>query len=120
MGQTDFDTIGLAGTAVSPTAAQLNLGVQGVAASYKMARGIVAITATLQQATGLTTVVSWAVVPLCAGTTPANDGMTITAETAASTAGSINIQRWVPTANTTNTLIAATTAGTVGWLAVGT
>jgi hypothetical protein len=119
MGQTDFDTIGLGGTAVTPTAAQLNLTMQGVAAGYKMARGTSVSTASELVTTGLATVVGFVVAPVGATATVLNLASAASAK-AAATAGKLNVYRWVCTSADTPTLIAATTAGTVGWLAIGT
>jgi hypothetical protein len=107
MGQTDFDTIGLSGTAITPTAAQFNLLAQGVAAGYKLARGSSVATATLLVDTGLSTVVNFAVSPGVATAGAINKGVIVSAK-AAATAGKINIYRWKHTAATTSTLVAAT------------
>jgi len=115
----------LGGTLVTSTAAELNQldgftgAVDGVAAGYALARGTQIATGTALVATGLATVVAFAISPLAATASTANAAVVVSAKNAA-TAGSINVYRWKITAPSTATLVAATAAGTVSWLAVGT
>jgi hypothetical protein len=107
------------GTLVSPTGAQINLLVQGLAAGYKLARGTLIATATASVATGLSTVVDFAVTARADTATKANTASCVTGKKG-SIAGALKMWRWKITAPSTATLIAATTAGTLEWIAVGT
>lgn len=87
-----------------------------VAAGYKLARGITAVTGTLNITTGLTTVV-------IAGGTLESDvslGANTVSVTGGSSAGKILVKVWKPTATSDCTPVAATSAFNVGWIAVGT
>lgn len=108
------------------TTATLTLGsasmanaIVGAAAGYKIARGSQIATATALVTTGLTTVVNFAVTPIAASTTTIRAAPMVSAK-AAATAGKLNIYRWKPTSATNTAAAAATTAGTVSWIAIGT
>lgn len=131
MGQSDYDEVKASvlidapvikkgGVAISRSAAEINLLVQGIAAGYKVARGVDAVTGTLDKTTGLTTVVAFVAVlaedPALTGhlvtfTLPAQSG---------GTAGHVTIKVWKPTAANDCTPIAATVAKNVAWSAIGT
>lgn len=104
---------------VTKTATQINALVIGVAGGYKLARGSKVVTGTASKATGLTTMVGYAVSARADTATKANTAVVVSGEIG-STAGNIKIYRWKHTSAGTTTLIAATSAGTVDWLAVGT
>ena len=111
------------GTAIVPTAAQINLLTQGVDAGYKIARGTVTPTsASHTVVTGLATVVA-AVTSLKGAPTLTH---LITAgdigdQAGAPAAGSILINSYKPTSAADGTPIAATTPwGAVDWIAIGT
>jgi len=112
-----------AGTSIVPTAAQINLLVQGVAAGYKVARGtITPTTASDTVVTGLTTVV--AAVASFKGA-PTLTCMFVAADVGnqagAPAAGSIYIKTYKPTATGDVTPIAATTPwSAIDWIAIGT
>ena len=98
----------------------VSLTIGGIAAGYKVARGTVAGTATPSVATGLTTITGYAVSAVAITATAANVAAAVTAKPQASTPGTLAIFRWKITAPSTATLVAATAAGTVSWVAVGT
>lgn len=111
-----------AGTAVARTAAELNALVQGVAAGYKVARGVEAVTGTATVVTGLTTVVA-----VIATAQSDMDGVALAAVSAtignqagAPAAGSVILKAWKVTAVDDATLIAASAAQNINWIAVGT
>lgn len=119
-GEVDFESgssMKLAGTALTPTAAQVNLLVQGYAAGYKIARGIKVATANGAINTGLASIVAFAVCAFADTATKINVARAITAKKSGAT---LTVYRWKHTAPSTCTLTAATTAGTVDWMAVGT
>lgn len=107
------------GTEITPTAAAMNLLVQGLAAGYKLARGTLIATATASVATGLSTVVDFAVTARSNTATKANTAVSVSG-IKGSIAGALKMYRWKHTGPSTATLIAATTAGTLEWVAVGT
>jgi len=107
------------GVEVSPTASQMNLLVQGLAAGYKMARGSVVATASASVATGLATVVDFIHMVRGNTATLANGCAAVTGKNGA-IAGTIQMWRWKHTGPSTATLVAATVAGTLNWIAVGT
>ena len=130
MGYTHFDkvsaetafAIGAQGSEVDivPTAASINLLVQGVVAGYKVARGNSAGTAAASIATGLSAIVDFVAIPLGASAAKANYCSLITGVKSTITAGQLLLYRWAHTSAGTTTLVAATTAGTIEWVAVGT
>lgn len=94
--------------------------VQGHAVGYAIARGeTIAVTASLGVTTGLSTVVGFAVSAVGDTATKANAAIAVTGKLNA-TAGQLDLYRWKHTGASTVTLVAATTAGTVSWVAVGT
>ena len=107
------------GTLVSPTAAQINLLTQGVAAGYKIARGSQSATDTASVATGLTTIVAGFAMSRADTATKANNAALVTASPGVAT-GALKLYRWKHTGASTPTLVAATTAGVIDWIAVGT
>lgn len=107
---------------VTATAAVINAAVAGVAAGYKIARGMhTTVAAADTVVTGLTTVVA-AVAVLDAD--PTTDPLFVTCsignQAGAPAAGSIYIKGWKPTAVNDVTPVAATTfTKKVAWIAVG-
>lgn len=117
-GELDVESGGslkLAGTALTPTAAAVNLLVQGIASGYKIARGIQAATASAAINTGLASIVAWAVSAYADTATKINTGM----PSAKKSGATLTIYRWKHTGPSTCTRVAATVAGTVEWIAVG-
>lgn len=109
-------------TGVTKTAAQINLLVAGVAGGYKVARGVASITGSGTVVTGLATVVA---VIATADSDP--DGValamvsaTIGDQAGAPAAGSVILKAWKVTATGNATLIAATAAKNINWIAIGT
>lgn len=111
------------GTLLTPTAAQMNLLLQGVAAGYKLARGTVTPTSGSHTvATGLATVVA---AVACLKGAPTLTHMFVAADigdqAGAPAAGSILIKSYKPTTSGDVTPIAATTPwSAVDWIAIGT
>lgn len=103
-------------------AAAVTTPVAGVAASYKVARGVAAVTGTATVVTGLATVV--AVVASAQsdpdGTALAEVSGTIGDQAGTPAAGSVILKCWKITAADNGALIAATAAQNVNWIAVGT
>lgn len=91
--------------------------ILGIAAGYKIARGTQVATASAAIATGLTTITGYAVSPIAATATTANAGVVVSAK---ASSGTLTAYRWKHTNASTTTLVAATTAGTISWIAVGT
>ncbi len=96
--------------------------VAGVAAGYKIARGVAAVTGTATVVTGLATVV--AVVATAEsdpdGTALAELSATIGDQDGAPAAGSVILKAWKITAADNGALIAATAEKNINWVAVGT
>ncbi|PKN98000.1 MAG: hypothetical protein CVU42_13840 [Chloroflexi bacterium HGW-Chloroflexi-4] len=122
------------GTAAAPTwsliasgitvgSAVVNALVKGVAAGYKLARGVATIDADSKDVvTGLTTVVA-AVCSMVGdpSMTHMSSSVTVGNQTGAPAAGSIRIKSWKPTAANDCTPIAATSPfANVSWIAIGT
>lgn len=110
--------------AALPSAAIVAAGVAapvaGVAAGYKVARGVSAVTGTLEVTSGLATVVS--VVPALAEDA-ALTGLVVTVTIPTQTggdAGKFTLKVWKPTGAGDVTPIAADAAKNVAWIAVGT
>jgi hypothetical protein len=101
---------------LSRSAAELNLLVQGLAAGYKLARGSVAATANKAVATGLSSIVGFALAPVAETATKGNLAVLISGKVSG---GTLTVYRWKHTGPSTSTLVAATSAGTIDWLAVG-
>jgi len=118
----DIDALSIGGTAVTKTGAELNLMVAGVAAGYKLARGVGAVTGTLTVVTGLATVV--AVIATAQsdldGDALAGVSATIGDQAGTPAAGSIIVKAWKITADGDITMIAATDAADINWVAIGT
>lgn len=91
--------------------------VKGVASGYAVARGTQIATSTAAITTGLTTITGFAVSGVGGTATKANAAVCCTA---AASSGTLTVKRYKITAPSTATLVAATTAGTVSWVAVGT
>src|ERR1051326_4127595 len=116
----DTTTLKKGGVAIARSAAEINLLVQGLVAGYKVARGVDAVTGTLDKTTGLATVVAFVAV---LAEDPALTGhlVTFTLPTqSGGTAGHVTIKVWKPTAANHCTPIAATAAKNVSWIAIGT
>jgi len=113
----------IGGVAITPTAAKINLLVQGVASGYKMAYGTAVVgAASADIVTGLTTVIG-AVVSLVGdpSATHAMSTCTVGNQTGAPVAGSIRIKSWKFTAAGDTALIAADSVfANVAWVAFGT
>lgn len=133
LAEIDGDTINLRGTVkmgtslVSPSADELaalngisNI-VQGVAASYKVARGVSAITGSGTVVTGLTSVV--AVVASAAsdldGDTLAGVSATIGDQAGSPAAGSVYLKAWKSNGDGDATVVAADAAKNIAWIAIG-
>jgi hypothetical protein len=111
---------GSAITAPSSTFIVAASGVLGVATGYYVSRGFKAGTATPTFVTGLASILGWSAVSVAGNATAANTCAKVTAKPAASTPGSLVVKRWKHTAPSTATYVAATVAGTVAYVAVGT
>lgn len=100
----------------------LDAMLQGAAAGYKVARGIAAVTGTATVATGLAAVV--AVIATAQddldGTSLGAVSATIGDQNGAPAAGSVILKCWKATSSSVTTLIAATVAKNVNWIAIGT
>lgn len=112
-----------AGTAVTKTAAQINLLIAALAAGKKLAFGTATIDAASKDiVTGLSTV-EYAVVAMVGdpSLTHMDSSVTVGNQTDAPVAGSIRIKSWKPTSSSNVTPIAASSPfGNVAWFAVGT
>lgn len=107
------------GTDITASAA---LVAAGVAAGYKIARGVAAVTGTGTVVTGLATVVAVVATPQTDpdGVTLAMVSATIGDQAGSPAAGSVILKAWKVTATGNATLIAATAAASINWVAVGT
>ncbi|MDP2331814.1 MAG: hypothetical protein Q8M19_14080 [Reyranella sp.] len=96
--------------------------VAGVAAGYKIARGVAAVTGTETVATGLSHVVAAFASPQDDpdGVALAGASATVGDQAGAPAAGSIIVKAWKVTAVDNATLIAATAPKNINWVAVGT
>lgn len=98
------------------------LAVAGVAAGYKLARGVATITGSGDVVTGLATVV--AVVAMMQADASLTNGITVTGtignQAGAPAAGSVTLKVWKPTGSGDVTPIASAAAVAVNWLAIGT
>ena len=104
-----------AGTSITPTATQINLLIQGIAAGYKVARGETSVTGSAAVATGLAVVVA---VVASLAEDAALTGLFATGALSA-TAGEVTLKVWKPTTAADVTPIAATVAKKVDWIALG-
>jgi len=111
-----------AGTSIVPTAANINLLTQGVAAGYKIARGVEAVTGTATVVTGLATVVAVMATPQddLDGDTLAGVSATIGDQNGAPAAGSVILKAWKNNADGDATMVAAGAAKSINWVAIGT
>lgn len=112
-------------TQVTTTPAVLNVVTAGVAAGYKIARGVSSITGTGTVVTGLATVVAVVAVAQSDldGDALAGVSATIGDQAGTPAAGSVIIKAWKVTtggAAGNPTLIAATDAKDINWVAIGT
>lgn len=109
----------LANAAFDQTTGKL---VAGVAAGYKVARGVAAITGSGTVATGLATVV--AVVGMLQEDASLTNGLTVTGtigdQAGSPAAGSVILKVWKSTAANDATPIASGAAVHVNWIAIGT
>lgn len=98
-----------------------NKAVVGVAASYKLARGVASITGSGDVVTGLSTVVA-ITATLRDDAALTGDAVTATIgdQAGAPAAGSVTLKVWMPTGSGDCTPTAALTAKSVNWIAVGT
>lgn len=96
--------------------------VGGVAAGYKVARGVASVTGSGTVVTGLATVVAVVATPADDpdGTALAAVSATIGDQAGTPAAGSVILKCWKITAADNGALIAATAAKNVNWVAVGT
>jgi hypothetical protein len=110
------------GAGSARTTSQVDLLVQGVAAGYKVARGVAAITGSGTVVTGLATVVAVIATPQSDpdGTALAMVSATIGDQAGAPAAGSVILKAWKITAADNAALIAATAAQNINWVAIGT
>lgn len=94
--------------------------VQGVAAGYKIARGITALDGAnpTPVATGLTTVVA-ATLTLQKATAPGVGTCLVTIDNTDFATGQLDVYAWKPTASGDCTLIASTGTESFEWIAVG-
>ena len=95
----------------------LNNIIEGAAAGYKIARGSVAATASSAITTGLTTITGYSLNQFADDSTKANVAVAITGDVSG---GTLTPYRWKYTGAGDTTLIAATTGGTLYWMAIGT
>ena len=104
------------------TPTELNLMAAGVAAGYKIARGVAAVTGTATVITGLATVVAVIATPSSDpdGVALAAVSATIGNQAGAPAAGSVILKAWKVTGTGDATLIAATAAKNINWIAIGT
>lgn len=107
---------------VATAEAAIALLPAAVAAGYKIARGLASITGTGTVITGLATVVAVVATPATDpdGVALAAVSATIGDQAGAPAAGSIVLKAWKVTATGNATLIAATAAASLNWIAVGT
>lgn len=95
---------------------EVSLIVQGLAARKKITGGVATGTASVAVATGLTTIDGVALGVKADAAGEINASPSISYEVSG---GTLTIYRWKHTGPSTATLVAATTAGSVGWTAVG-
>ena len=108
-----FDSVNWGSDPDSPT-----YPLAGAATGYKLARGrATACGAAATIASGLTTIVSYALTSEGGTAAKANTAVLVTGEISST---NILAYRWKNTSAGTTTLVAATTNGTIMWVAVGT
>ena len=107
-------------TAVQSSLTKADGSTAGIASGYKIARGVSAVTGTLDLTTGLATVVS-IVVSLAEDASPTGDTVTATIPTqTGGTAGHATLKVWQPTAANNSAPTASSTPKNVAWIAIGT
>lgn len=104
-------------THVNDAQGVLSAVVTGSSTANKLLGGSSAATGSVAIATGLTTILGFAVSPVAATASTANAGVVLTAT---ASGGTLTIRRWKHTGVASPTLVTATVAGTVSWIAVGT
>lgn len=121
-GVLDIESGGALQVAGVDKTAILNAAVAGVAAGYKVARGVAAdVTAAEEITSGLATVV--AATACLAGDPVVGEAMWVTVSIPAQVggdAGKFTVKTWKPTANDNATPTAGTGDHDVAWIAVGT
>lgn len=107
-------------TSVSAMLATMS-GVAGAASGYKIARGVASITGSGDVSTGLSTVVA-VICTSQSDISAVNLGVSATVgdQAGSPAAGSIRIKVWKATSVNNVTMIAATSAMDINWLAIGT
>ena len=111
----DVEIEKISGVPITATPAELNALVQGVASGYKISTGRLNLTATkFGIATGLTTI-SNVVTSFKKATAPS----TVVNTSWTAVGGILRLYGWKYTNSTTNTLVAATSAASVQWTAIG-
>jgi hypothetical protein len=100
--------------------AALSTAPAAVAAGYKIARGVTAVTGTADVTTGLATVVSCTATLATDVSLNANDASISIPTQSGGTAGHVTLKVWKPTATNDVTPIASTSATNTAWLCVGT
>lgn len=107
---------------ITVTAAIVNALISGVAAGYKLARGVGAVTGTATVVTGLATVVAVIATPQADldGDTLAGVSATIGNQAGAPAAGSVILKCWKNNADGDASMVAANAAKDVNWIAIGT
>jgi len=108
--------------ATADAGANVANSIGGVAAGYKIARGVAAVTGTATVVTGLATVVAVIATPQSDpdGTALAAVSATIGNQSGAPAAGSVILKAWKITAADNGALIAASAPQNLNWVAVGT
>lgn len=89
----------------------------GYATGYKLARGSGVATDSLAVVTGLTTIVAFSVTQRGSTGTTINAGVALQGSVSG---GTLTIKRYKHTGVASPTLVAATVAGSVDWVAIGT
>lgn len=121
-GEIDVKSGGALKVAGSDKTATLNLAIAGVAAGYKLARGVAAdVTGTAEITSGLATVV--AAIACLAGDPNVGEAMWVTVSIPTQTggdAGKFTVKTWKPTATDNATPTAGTGDHDVAWIAIGT
>ena len=107
---------------ITLTAAIVNALISGVAAGYKVARGVAAVTGTATVVTGLATVVAVTATAQddLDGDTLAGVSASIGDQAGAPAAGSVYLKAWKNNADGDATMVAANAAKNVNWIAIGT
>jgi len=108
--------VAMSNTVMTPT--KVNALIQGIAAGYKVARGTVACTASSAINTGLASITGYAVSVVGTTATAVNNACQVSAKNTG--AATLTAYRWKHGGASTTTLAAASTAGTVSWIACGT